>query len=140
MAKNEFKDIEVEEEPVVETEKKKPQKAKESRLGFSIRMILDGSILTRESFVRLLPFGLYLALLVVAYIGNSYYSEKIIRKTSKVRSELIELDYEYISTKSDLMQISKQSEVAVRLDSLKTGLKESLVPPIKIFEKAQQGK
>jgi hypothetical protein len=134
MAKNEFKDIEVE-EPVVE--KTKPQKPKESRLGISLRSILDGSILTRDAVVKMLPFGLYLAFLIVAYIGNSYYSEKIIRKTSKVRNELKELEYEYISSKSDLMDISKQSEVAIRLDSLKTGLKESLVPPIKIFENVQ---
>jgi hypothetical protein len=137
MAKNEFKNIIVE-EPVIE--KSKPQKQKESRLGFSIRSILDGSILTRESVVRLLPFGLYLALLIVAYIGNSYYSEKVIRKTNKVRNELKELEYEYISTKSDLMHVSKQSEVAIRLDSFKTGIKESLVPPIKIFEKIQSNK
>jgi hypothetical protein len=134
MAKNEFKDVEVE-EPV--KEKTKPQKPKESRLGISLRTILDGSILTRDAVVRLLPFGLYLTFLIVAYIGNSYYSEKIIRRTSKVRNELKELEYEYISTKSDLMQVSKQSEVAIRLDSLKTGVKESLVPPIKIFEKVQ---
>ncbi len=140
MSKNEFKNIEVEEETVVETEKKQPQKPKERREGISFRMFFDGTILTKGVFLRLLPFGLYLALLVVAYIGNSYYSEKIIRRTSKVRGDLKELEYEYISTKSDLMQISKQSEVAVRLDSLKTGLKESLVPPIKIFEKIQNGK
>jgi hypothetical protein len=134
MAKNEFKNIEVE-EPVVE--KTKPQKSKESRLEISLRSILDGSILTRDAVVKMLPFGLYIAFLIVAYIGNSYYSEKIIRKTSKVRNELKELEYEYISSKSDLMDISKQSEVAIRLDSLKTGVKESLVPPIKIFENVQ---
>ena len=71
------------------------------------------------------------------YIANSYYSEKIIRKTTKVRNELKELDYEYISSKSDLMHISKQSEVATHLDSLQTGVKESVVPPIKIFENKQ---
>jgi hypothetical protein len=136
MAKNEFKPSEVE-EPVVEKAKEKPKQVKESRLGISLRTILDGSILTRDAVVRLLPFGIYLAFLVVAYIGNSYYSEKIIRRTSKVRNELKELEYEYISTKSDLMHISKQSEVAISLDSLKTGIKESIVPPIKIFEKVQ---
>ncbi|MEI6852530.1 MAG: FtsL-like putative cell division protein [Bacteroidota bacterium] len=136
MAKNEFKPLEVE-EPVVEKANPKPKKVKESRLGISLRTILDGSILTRDAVVRLLPFGIYMAFLIVAYIGNSYYSEKIIRKTSKVRNELKELEYEYISTKSDLMDVSKQSEVAIRLDSLKTGLKESLVPPIKIFENVQ---
>jgi hypothetical protein len=137
MAKNEFKNIEVEETVI---EKPKSPKPKESRLGISLRTILDGSILTRDSVVRLLPFGIYLAFLIVAYIGNSYYSEKIIRRTNKVRNELKELEYEYISTKSDLMHTSKQSEVALRLDSLKLGVKESIVPPIKIFEKIKSSK
>jgi len=136
MAKNEFKPPEIKEEPepVVEKKKPKPKKKKESRLGLSLRSVLDGTILTREIVVRLLPLGLYLAFLVVIYIANSYYSEKIIRRTTKVRNDLKELEYEYISSKSDLMHISKQSEVAGRLDSLKTDVKESLVPPIKIFE------
>jgi hypothetical protein len=137
MAKNEFKISEVEDAVI---EKPKPSKPKESGLGISLRTILDGSILTRDAVVRLLPFGIYLAFLIVAYIGNSYYSEKIIRKTNKVRNELKELEYEYISTKSDLMHVSKQSEVAIRLDSLKLGVKESIVPPIKIFEKIQSSK
>ena len=138
MSKNEYKKPEIEEPEIEEPKKSKPKKNSDSRLGISVRSIFDGTILTRDKVVRLLPFGLYLAFLVVIYIANSYYSEKIIRRATKVRNELKELDYEYISSKSDLMHISKQSEVAKHLDSLKTGIKESVVPPIKIFETIKQ--
>jgi len=57
MAKNEFKDIEVEEPVVEKTKPPKPPKQKESRLGISLRSILDGSILTRDAVVKMLPFG-----------------------------------------------------------------------------------
>ncbi|MEI6122232.1 MAG: FtsL-like putative cell division protein [Bacteroidota bacterium] len=136
MAKNEFKKPDLENlEDIHEKKKSKLKKSNDSRLGISLRSVLDGTILTREIVVRLLPLGLYLVFLVVIYIANSYYSEKIIKRTSKVRNEIKELEYEYISSKSELMHISKQSEIAVMLDSLETEVKESVVPPIKIFEK-----
>ena len=45
-------------------------------------------------------------------------------------NQLKELRSEYISTKSDLMFASKQSQVAKATEAL--GLKESIVPPFKI--------
>jgi hypothetical protein len=115
--------------------KKKNKKEKEpkgdSRIGNAIRSILDGSILTRENAIRLLPFVLFLTLLCIIYIANSYYAEKTIIRTDKVRRELKDMETEFISTKSELMICSKQSELAGILDS--TGVLESLEPPKKIF-------
>ena len=132
MAKNEFKPVEKEEQPV--KEKKKVKKVRESRLKNTFKSILNGEILTRGEALRLLPFGLYLCFLAVLYIGNSYNYEKNIRKTSEIRDQLIELEYEYITTQSDLMHISQQSSIAHRLDSLGSGIRESVVPPLKIFD------
>jgi hypothetical protein len=127
MQKNEYK-------PTTKEKKKgkKPREPKgDSRVGKAIRSILDGSILTRENAVRLLPFVLFLTLLCVIYIANSYYAEKTIIRTDKIRRELKELGNEFISSKSELMICSKQSELAIMLDS--TGIIESLEPPKKIF-------
>ena len=131
MAKNEYIKNGVEEPKEI---LKKTEKLKESKVGITLRSVLDGSVLTKEAVVRLLPLGLYISVLIVTYIGVSYNSEKNIRKINKTRNELKELEFEYISTKSDLMHLSKQSEVAIRIDSLKIGVKESVVPPIKLFE------
>jgi hypothetical protein len=49
---------------------------------------------------------------------------------NKVSNQLKELRSEYISTKSELMFASKQSEVAK--SALELGLSEPVVPPIKI--------
>lgn len=137
MSKNEFKPEEPQE---TVKEKKKVRNVRESRLTSTFRSILNGEILTRDAVLRLLPFGLYLTFLLILYIANSYNYEKNIRRTSEIRNQLIELEYEYLTTKSDLMHISKQSEIARRLDSLGTGIKESVVPPVKFFEKQSNSK
>jgi hypothetical protein len=130
--KNEYK----EEEKVKKPKKQRKQPKGDSRVGKALRSVLDGSILTRQNAVRLLPFVLFLTLICIAYIANSYYAEKTLRKADKIRKELKELENEYISTKSELMMCSKQSEVAVMLDS--TGVIESLNPPKKIFVKLEK--
>ena len=60
------------------------------------------------------------------------YEKKIMRKTNTVNSEIKELRSEYITSKSDLMFISKQSEVARAAEVMKIGIKESVVAPKKI--------
>ena len=49
---------------------------------------------------------------------------------NKLSNEIKEKHSEYISTTSELMFVSKQSEVARAAEEL--GLKEPLVPPVKI--------
>jgi len=48
-----------------------------------------------------------------------------------LQKELKELRYEYVSVKSNLLQNSRQSKVAMGLSD--KGIKESTVPPEKIF-------
>lgn len=98
--------------------------------------ILGGSILTRDSFVKSLPFVFYLAGLALLYIANTYYAEKTIMKSYLLRKELKELRYEFVSTRSALMYESKQSQVAKRLEE--TGVEESRVPPVKILIKEEE--
>ncbi len=97
----------------------------------SVRSFLGGAFLLNQKTVRQLPFLLFIAILGLVYIANSYYSEKNIRRTDKMQRELKELRYEYISTKSQLMQLQRQSQIAKML--AKKGINESLVPPTKIF-------
>lgn len=104
---------------------------KRSFIHKSFRHILDGSILTKRLTQRLLPFGLYMSLLAIIYIGHNYWAERTIRNIEKVKRELKELRSEHISTKSEFMYSSKQSEIAKRLNQY--GLNESTTPPYKII-------
>lgn len=99
----------------------------------SAASILDGSFLTRENLLSQLPFIIFITFLAIFYIANSYNAEKTIIEINRTKKQLEELRYEYITTKSNLMFQSKQSEVAYRLAA--SQVKESTVPPIKLTSK-----
>lgn len=96
----------------------------------SLKSILTGSFLSREQLVKSLPFVFFLTFLGICYIANGYQAEKVVRKLYKTSNEVKELRSEYITTKSELMVVSKQSQVA-RATSV-MGLKELTSPPKKI--------
>ena len=102
-----------------------------SNAAISAQNILGGGFLTREKTAKHLPFLLFLALLAIIYIGNSYYAEKNIRKIERLQKDVKEMRYEYVTKKSQLMQSSRQSKVANSLSD--KGIKESTVPPDKIL-------
>lgn len=92
--------------------------------------VLNGSFISKDNVVELLPFLLFVSFIGILYISNRYYSEKNVFRMNSISNELKELRSEYITTKSELMFRSKQSEVAKAVEE--TGLKESVVPPKKI--------
>ncbi len=104
---------------------------KEIRRG-SVWDVFDGSVLTKDRVVRQLPFVLYLTFLIILYIGNRYHSEKVIRQTMELQTELKEMRARAISIASELEFVSRQSEVAKLVESKGLGLKEAVEPPIKI--------
>jgi hypothetical protein len=80
--------------------------------------------------LRSLPFALFWSALALLYIANSFYSEKIIRDTDGTSREIRELQSEYITTKSELMIRSGQSQVAEAVALLE--LEESREAPVKL--------
>ncbi len=113
--------------------KKEEKPGKDSKVGKSLHKVFDGEFLTRKKSLSLLPFLMLITSLAIIYIGNTYYGEKVIRKIQSKQKEVNELRFEYITTKSDLMELTKQSSLADRLKS--KGIKESTTPPYKIFIK-----
>ncbi len=128
---------------IKESVKEKPKKkfklgvrlpsAKDTTVGNAVTEVLGGTFLTRKGVLKLFPFIFFITLLSVIYIANNYWSIKSFREMYELKRELKELRFEHITTKSDFMYISKQSEVARKLDSV--GIKESTVPPQKFFYK-----
>ncbi|MCS6822924.1 MAG: FtsL-like putative cell division protein [Cytophagaceae bacterium] len=78
-----------------------------------------------------IPKLIFVACLLVIYIANAHYADKLVRKTAKLKIEVEDLRADYITTKADLMYKSKQSEVAKRVAPF--GLRETLTPPTKIL-------
>jgi hypothetical protein len=84
--------------------------------------------LNYQSFVRQVPFFLFLAVLAVLYIYNGHYADKTIRNINKTAKEVKELQWEYKTVKSEVMFQSKQSELVKAVEPL--GLKELTNPPV----------
>ncbi|MGZ3933089.1 MAG: FtsL-like putative cell division protein [Bacteroidia bacterium] len=99
-------------------------------LAKGLSAVFSGTFLTNEKTLKHTPFVLFLTLLAILYIANGYYADDKIREVNKTTNQLKELRSEFISTKSDLMFVSKQSEVAKAAEPL--GIKEPVVPPMKI--------
>lgn len=99
----------------------------------AVLAVFGGSFLTREYFLNQIPYVLFWAFLAMLYIANGYYAEHTVKEINQTSNQLKELRSEYITTKSDLMHLSKQSEVA-RI-SEKYNLKESTTPPKKMVVK-----
>lgn len=136
---NKFREIPTEEieelEELVELEQpqvsSKPSKpGKKGVLAKGLSKIFGGSFLSNERAIQHIPFVLFLALIAILYIANGYYADDKIREVNKINNQIKELRTEYISSKSDLMFISKQSQVAKAVAPL--GLKEPVVAPMKI--------
>lgn len=94
------------------------------------KSLLTGSFLSKEAVVGALPFIFFLTFLGICYIANGYQTQKVVIDLHRTNNSLKELRSEYITTKSDLMIISKQSKVAEATVGM--GLKELTSPPKKI--------
>jgi Bacteriodetes cell division protein (FtsL-like) len=87
-------------------------------------------IFSKDMLMKVMPYIFFLTLIALVYIANSYYAERTIRDIDAVSKELKTLRTEYITGKSELMIVSKQSEVARAVAP--QGLKEPVEAPKKI--------
>ncbi len=116
------------EQPQVSAKPSKP--GKKGVLAKGLSKIFGGGFLSDDRATQHVPFILFLALIAILYIANGYYADDKIREVNKVSNQIKELRTEFISSKSDLMFVSKQSQVAKSVEPL--GLKEPVVAPLKI--------
>ncbi|HPQ08689.1 MAG TPA: FtsL-like putative cell division protein [Bacteroidia bacterium] len=107
---------------------------KSAKKGIVIRIIgkiFGGQFLENEEVVKQVPYFGFLVLIGIIYIMNGNIADKKIRDINKLNKEIKELRSNYIITKSELMFLSKQTEVAKRVEPL--GLKETTQQPYLIL-------
>lgn len=115
--------------------------APEASSGKGVFSIVDkyipiGNVFNEGLPVQYVPKVLFFAFIMMLYIANAHYGDKLVRKTSRLQNEVNDLRADYTTLLADLMFKSKQSEVAKQVEGL--GLKESIVPPVKITEKQRE--
>jgi len=94
--------------------------------------LIDGTFLVRENMIRQLPYLLFLTFLGVIYIANRFHAEHMVRQINDLKIEVGNLRAEQITITSELMNISRPSEVSALVESKGLGLKESMEPPKKL--------
>lgn len=109
--------------------KEKSSVVDEELKSFSFKQIIDGTLLTRQAVIRQLPFILFLALLGVLYISNRYNAMRITRQVNEMQAEIRELRAHSITIAAELMNMSRQSQVARMVQEKGLDLKESVTPP-----------
>lgn len=120
-------------EEQVHTEAPVSKEAKQkSPASVVMRGMIDGTLLTGKSFTSQLPFVFFLAFMAMMYISNRYHADKMRYKIKLAKTELSDLRARSIFISSELMKLSRQTEVAEEVKKLGLTIKESEVPPKKI--------
>ncbi len=92
--------------------------------------ILGGGFLSKDRSLRLLPFMGYLTALALIAIKCSHSADEKVMRINDLRSEMKELEAEFMETKGQLEELNMESKVLERAEKL--GLEESQNPPKKI--------
>ncbi len=108
-----------------------PESLKENSV---FRSLVDGTLLTRRNVVSQMPFVIFLVMLSLIYISNRYHAESLRNKQEVYREEINELRSQAVYISSELMKLSRQTEVAKVVESKGLNLKESIEPPKKIVK------
>ena len=110
------------------------QSIEEKEKSLSFRDLLDGNVLTRKAVLKQTRFILLLVLIAFLSIANRNHAEKTIIHLNRLQSDVKELRARSISTSSELVKISRQSEVKQLVNRYELGLEENLEPPKKLIQ------
>ena len=95
--------------------------------------VVNGRLLTKKFFTGQTYFIILAVSLAFLYISNHYKVEGLQKELYTLSREVKELRYEAITTSSDLMSMSKQSEVLEKMRARGVNLNELTEPPRVIY-------
>ena len=98
----------------------------------SVRDILNGNILTKKFFRKQYLLIVLIVVLSILYIDNRYSSEKQMTNISELKRKIQDAKYESLTISAELMEISRQSNILLLLQSKGIPLRPGVTPPIDI--------
>jgi cell division protein FtsL len=98
----------------------------------SVRDILNGNILTKKFIRRQYLLIILMVVLSIVYIDNRYSSEKQITGITELKRKIQDAKYESLTISAELMEISRQSNIVLLLQSKGIDLRPGDTPPIVI--------
>lgn len=106
------------------------ENVKNKRAG--VKSFIGGTILTDERVTKQMPFIIFLSILGLLMITNRNWSERTIRKVEILQDTLDNLRSESVTLSAYLMNASRPSEIARKVEAAGLDLKEPMRPPRKI--------
>jgi len=110
------------------------QSIEEKEKSFSLRDLLDGNVLTRKAVLKQSRFIMLLVFIAFLSIANRNHAEKTVIHLNGLQSDVKEMRARSISTSSELVRISRQSEVMRLVNRYELELEENLEPPKKLIQ------
>lgn len=98
----------------------------------SIRDILNGNILTKRFIRKQYLLIILLVVLSIMYIDNRFSSEKKTAYAIALKKNIQDAKYESLTISAELMEISRQSNIFLLMQSKGMQLKPGSTPPIVI--------
>ncbi len=99
----------------------------------SFRDIIGGEVLNSAFAKKQAGIIILLVVLSFTYTGNRYFCEKQLAKIDKLQQELVEVKYTYLTISSELMTLSRQSQVENIIKNKGIMLNESTTPPYSLY-------
>lgn len=96
---------------------------------FSFKSIIGGDILQSKFFMRQILWFLLVAVLAVVYTGNRYSSEHDVIVIDSLKEQLQTVKYNVLTQSSELMNLSRQSNVERMLKHSKDSMLQNPVTP-----------
>lgn len=112
--------------------KEKKEKKPKSQNGTFVKELLSGTMISEKIILSNLGYITLVTILLALYITNRFHAERITRETAKLSREVKDLRAESMSTSSDLMDLSRQSEVYRLVREKGLNLEELKTPPYKL--------
>ncbi len=100
--------------------------------GASFRDIIGGEVLNSNFAKKQAGTIILLVVISFFYTGNRYYCEKQLAKIDKLQQELVKVKYTYLTISSELMTLSRQSQVENIIKNKGIMLEDSTIPPYSI--------
>lgn len=116
-------------EAETESVDEKPAKGKaktSGKGGKTLMTVFGGKYLVNRGIAQQFPFLVYVTILLMILITNTYVAEEKSREITQTTKRLNDLQVEYVQLKSAIMEASKQSVLARKLKG--TGIKETIEP------------
>ena len=126
-------ELKTEEQEAIEAIRKFTDEEEDDIGEISVKSILGGDFLMSKFMIKQIMFVMFCVLLMILYTGNRYDSQQDIILIDSLRGRLQEVKYNVLTQSSELMNLTRQSNVEKSLrgtpDSL---LHNSITPPFLI--------